>query len=76
MGCQCLFNALGLVLSDGSVSISFCHHGTMFAMPELSRADSTLPGIDFSFCSHRFEASTLLTESGVMTEPFTFTDHG
>jgi hypothetical protein len=48
----------------------------MFAMPELSRADSTLPGIDFSFCSHRFEASTLLTESGVMTEPFPFTDHG
>ncbi len=43
---------------------------------ELSHADSTLPGIDFSFCSHRFEASTLLTESGVMTEPFPFTDHG
>ena len=48
----------------------------MFAMPELSRADSTLAGIDFSFYSHRFEASTLLTESGVMTESFPFTDHG
>ena len=48
----------------------------MFAMPELSRADSTLPGNDFSFCSHRFEASNLLSESGVIPEPFIFTDHG
>ena len=76
MGCQWLFNALCIFLSDDSVSISFCHHGTMFAMPELSNADSTMPGVDFSFCSHRFEASTILTESGVMTEPLPFTDHG
>lgn len=76
MGCQWLFNALGLVLSDCSVSASFCHHGTMFVMPELSRADSILTGINFRFCGYRFEPSTLLIESGVMAEPFIFTDHG
>ena len=48
----------------------------MFVMPEFSRADSILTGINFRFCAYRFEPSTLLTESGVMAEPFIFTDHG
>ncbi len=48
----------------------------MFVMPELSRADSILTGINLRFCASRFEPSTLLTESGVMAEPFIFTDHG
>ena len=67
---------LQIFLSGCSASSSVRDQSALFAIIELICPYSILTGINFRFCAHRFEASTLLSESGVIPEPFIFTDHG